>query len=71
MIRVLLSCCESESDITSRWVNRESNLMSILSSDKDQRIEIAFTFAFAQRKLTLNRERKQQHSETYLECKLV
>ena len=28
---------EIESDITSRWVDRESNLMSTLISDKDQR----------------------------------
>ena len=37
MLRVSLYCSESESNITSRWVHRESNLMFTLSSDKDQR----------------------------------
>ena len=37
MLRVSLYCSESESDIAFRWVHRESNLMFILSSDKDQR----------------------------------
>ena len=36
----------SESDITSRWVHRESNLMFILSSNKDhtKKFTTAFTF---------------------------
>ena len=37
IIRVRLYCCESENDIASKWVRRESNLMFKLSSDKDQR----------------------------------
>ena len=37
IIRVRLYSCESESDISSRWVRREPNLMFKLSSDKDQR----------------------------------
>ena len=37
---------ERESDTTSRWVQRETNLMFILSSDKDQRKKFAFVFAY-------------------------
>ena len=40
----------SESDIASRWVHRESNLMFTLSSDKDETKK--FTFAFVQCMLT-------------------
>ena len=43
-----------ESDIASRWVHRESNLMFTLSSDKDQRKKFAHAFAFAQCERTLN-----------------
>ena len=41
---VLLYCIESKnnSNIGSRWVHRESNLMFILSNDKDQRNKFAF-----------------------------
>ena len=39
-----------ESDITSKWVHRKSNLLFTLSSDKDQRKKIAFAFAFSQSK---------------------
>ena len=35
---------ESESDIASRWVQRESNLMFTLSNDKDQRNKSVFAF---------------------------
>ena len=45
MVRLYLS----ENDITSKYVHRESVLMFILSSDKDQRKK----FAFAQCKRTL------------------
>ena len=38
----------SESDIVSRWIHRESNLMFSLSRDKDQRKKFAFVLAFAQ-----------------------
>ena len=36
-IRVRLYCCETERDSASRLVHGESNLMFILSSDKDRR----------------------------------
>ena len=36
-LRIRLHWREIESDITSRWVVRESNLMFTLISDKDQR----------------------------------
>ena len=38
---------ESESDVASRWVYREYNLIFILSNDKDQRKTFAITLAFA------------------------
>ena len=37
LLRLRFYWYESESDITSRWVHRECNLMLTLSSDKDQR----------------------------------
>ena len=40
---------ESESDIASKWVHRESNLIFTLSSDKDKKKQ----FAFAQCRYTL------------------
>ena len=36
-VRLDLRKSESESDVASRWVHRESNLMFMLNSDKDQR----------------------------------
>ena len=62
-LRVRLYWCESESDIVSRWVHKESNLMFTLNSDKNQRKEFAFGFAMVQYKLTITKfiytERKQ------------
>ena len=46
-LRVLLYPDENRSDITFRWVHRET-----LSSDKDQRKKFAFTFAVARCKRT-------------------
>ena len=37
IVRILLCCRNSESDIVYIWVHRESNLMFTLSSDKHQR----------------------------------
>ena len=54
MLRVCLYCSESESDIASRWVHRESNLMFTLSSNKDQRKKFVFPFTFAECKWTLS-----------------
>ena len=42
----------SESDITSRWVHRESNLMFILSSNKDHRKKFTTAFTFGPCKWT-------------------
>ena len=44
-IRVRLHWSESESDIASRWVLWESNLMFTFSSDKDERKQFALGFA--------------------------
>ena len=49
ILRVSLHWRESESDVASRWVHRQSNLMFTLSNDKDQRKN----FIFAQCKWTL------------------
>ena len=38
---------ESESDIASRWVHRESNLMFTLSSNQNQRKTLALALALA------------------------
>ena len=57
-VRVCLYWSESESNITSRWVHRESNLIFTLSSDKIQRKKFVFAFAFTQYKWSLNRPLK-------------
>ena len=60
MSRVRLYWCESKTDIASRWIHRESNLMFTLSSDKDQ----SKKFAFPQCKWILNGSstiEKRQH----------
>ena len=39
------NCFERNTNIASRWLHRESNLMFTLSSDKYQRKQFAFAFA--------------------------
>ena len=52
-LRVHLYLRKSESNVTSRWVHRESNLIFTLSNDKDQRKQFAFAYDFSQCEWTL------------------
>ena len=55
-LRVLLYYSKNESDIASRWVHRESNLMFTLSNNKGQR-KNRFAFAFVQCNLKVQSKR--------------
>ena len=50
---------KSESDIAFRWVQRESNFMFTLCSNKDHGKKFAFTFAFAWCKWSLKFDNKE------------
>ena len=70
-VRVCLHLSESKSDITSRWVQREFNLMFRLGSDKDQRknrfhVHFRFVSMNLKRKALSFKKYKERFWERYL-----